>query len=239
MRPKSILVLIMTTLLLGASCSNNEKKKDELISESGDGQQDQVLQDADFIVDADESDLLLEDDMSTEDEALLEEELSDVQPQDQGQQDLFAQEEMAAAEEEDSQMVESQRVQPAIDESAPVKEYTVKEGETLLWVAFKLYGDYEKWKEVSEMNGGIKQIDEGQVLSYKAPAEPFEWSPEGVPHMIKKGETLGTISQDKYGTSQRWKDIYENNQPMIKDPNLIFAGFTLYYVPDDRGVASE
>ena len=52
------------------------------------------------------------------------------------------------------------------------------------------------------------------------------------------GETLGTISNKHYGVTKRWKDLYENNRPMIKDPNLIFAGFTLYYVPD-RDLASD
>ena len=41
------------------------------------------------------------------------------------------------------------------------------------------------------------------------------------------------ISKKKYGTPVRWKSIWDNNKPMIKDPNLIFAGFTLYYIPDN------
>ncbi|MCB1073754.1 MAG: hypothetical protein KDK96_11745 [Chlamydiia bacterium] len=49
---------------------------------------------------------------------------------------------------------------------------------------------------------------------------------------MKKEDTLGTISDEVYHTPKRWNEIYQNNRPLIKDPNLIFAGFTLYYIPD-------
>jgi nucleoid-associated protein YgaU len=52
------------------------------------------------------------------------------------------------------------------------------------------------------------------------------------------GETLGTISSDKYGTPVKWRKIYDNNRPLIKNPNTIYAGFTLYYIPE-REIASE
>lgn len=47
--------------------------------------------------------------------------------------------------------------------------------------------------------------------------------------MIRTGETLGTISNTVYQTPKKWKDIWENNKPLIKNPNVIYAGFTLYY----------
>jgi nucleoid-associated protein YgaU len=43
---------------------------------------------------------------------------------------------------------------------------------------------------------------------------------------------------EKYGTTRKWKKIYKNNEPLVRDPNLIFAGFTLYYLPQ-RKLASE
>lgn len=122
--------------------------------------------------------------------------------------------------------------------SPGIGEYHVKKGDTLLQIAFNIYGNYNRWKDISRVNGGITHVSEGQVLQYEMPAERFVWNPQGNPHVIQRGETLGTISQDKYGTTSRWKSIYENNRPMIQDPNLIFAGFTLYYIPD-RNIASE
>lgn len=117
--------------------------------------------------------------------------------------------------------------------------YTVKRGETLMMIAFNLYGDYRLWKRLGDLNGlSGSSVSEGAVIRYKKPAQEFIWNPEGLPYLIKNGDSLVTISNDKYGTANKWKLIYNNNRPLIKDPNLIFAGFTLYYIPE-RDVASE
>ena len=107
--------------------------------------------------------------------------------------------------------------------------YTVQKNETLMMVAFKIYGDYAKWKDIAQLNGISGQsISEGQTLSYTAPAEQFSWAPEGSPYLIKEKDTLGTISNDTYGTTKYWKNIWDNNRPIIKDPNKIFVGFTIF-----------
>lgn len=166
---------------------------------------------ADFIVDADNEDL----------ENIVEEvpeEISD-------SSEMSDTPEMAAAQET---MIEE------------MGQYTVEKNDTLMFVAFKIYGDYGKWKELSRLNPDLAVTDlkEGDVLKYNIPAERFEWNPQGNPYLIKRNQTLGIISNEVYGVPKRWRDIYNNNRPMIKDPNLIFAGFTLYYIPD-REIASE
>jgi len=107
-------------------------------------------------------------------------------------------------------------------------------------IAFKLYGDYGKWKKIQQDNPQLKgkPLRAGMELTYEAPSEKFDWSPQGLPHLIKRGDTLGKISKNKYGTTKKWKTIWDNNKPLIKDPNLIFAGFTLYYVPLGKELAS-
>lgn len=117
------------------------------------------------------------------------------------------------------------------------EQYHMQKDETLMMVAFKIYGDYRKWKDLKEWNKG-KKFTEGTVLKYYVPDKSFAWRPDGEPYMVKKGDTLQIISMDKYKTTKKWKNIYENNRPLIRDPNLIFAGFTLYYVPI-RDIASE
>ena len=116
-------------------------------------------------------------------------------------------------------------------------KYHVQKGETLMMVAFKIYGDYRKWKDLKAWNPHMK-IGTGSVIKYYVPDQTFGWQPSGLPYLVKTGDTLGIISMDKYGTSKKWKSIYENNRPLIRDPNLIFAGFTIYYMPV-RDVASE
>jgi nucleoid-associated protein YgaU len=120
------------------------------------------------------------------------------------------------------------------------EQYHVQKGDTLMMVAFKIYGDYRKWKDLKNWNQDkVKsKIGPGVVLKYFAPEQSFGWQPSGLPYMVKTGDTLQVVSMDKYGTTKKWKNIYENNRPLIRDPNLIFAGFTIYYVPV-RDIASE
>ena len=109
--------------------------------------------------------------------------------------------------------------------------YTVKKGETLMWIAYKLYGDYKRWRELESQNQAVLSngLKEGIQLAYKE--ENFQMETNGTPYLIMPRDTLGTISKDKYGSSRKWKDIWQNNRRMITNPNLIFAGFTLYYIP--------
>jgi nucleoid-associated protein YgaU len=165
---------------------------------------------SDFIVDSDEEDL----ELSSDSEAT----------------------EMMATDE--TVILDGENNATSISMTDAVGEYTVQKGDTMMLIAFKLYGDYRKWKTLKDMNPSMDRLVEGAVLKYSEPSEKFVWSPEGLPHLIQDGETLGTISNSKYGTVTKWKLLYENNRPMILDPNLIFAGFTLYYVPE-RDVASE
>lgn len=128
-------------------------------------------------------------------------------------------------------------------EGGSIKQYTVQKNETLMLIAFKLYGDYERWKEIAQQNHGTLKgsttIREGMVLNYTAPAEEFVWNPQGLPYLIRTGDTLGGISKQVYSTVHKWKLIWDNNRPLIKDPNKIYAGFTLYYLENGREVANE
>lgn len=123
------------------------------------------------------------------------------------------------------------------------KTYQVQKNETLMMIAFKLYGDYGKWKELANYNRtalkGSTVVMAGMNLKYMAPAEEFVWNPEGLPYLIRTGDTLGTISKTVYATPKKWKLIWDNNRPLIKDANKIFAGFTLFYLESGRDVAAE
>jgi nucleoid-associated protein YgaU len=121
----------------------------------------------------------------------------------------------------------------ANSDAGKVMSYKVLKGETLMQIAFKIYGDVSKWKDIKQMNGAKfsknSALRANMELKYKAPERLFVWNPEGTPYMIKTGETLGTISNSVYQSPKKWKKIWENNKPLIKNPNVIYAGFTLYY----------
>lgn len=132
----------------------------------------------------------------------------------------------------------------AEEQSAPIMEtqpiistnsYTVVEGDTLMYVAYKMYGDYKMWRSIASMNGmGSSQtnLQTGAVLqidSSKVRPMPFI---DGTPYLIRGGDTLGKISIQQYGNPQRWEALWKHNAEMIQDPNVIFAGFQMYLLPD-------
>lgn len=211
---KKNLPILIALLALSTACSNSKKSEDV-------AQSDAVGMEADFIVDS--SDAFLFDD------SLLFDGEKDAAPL------------AETVEQNDYIETMSQESSPvAFGHNGAIGEYITKEGETLMMVAFNIYGDYAKWKDIKALNPSVKPslISAGTRLQYQEPLERFVFNPTGLPHLIRKGDSLGSISQDKYGTLRRWKDIFDNNQPLIKDPNLIFAGFTVYYIPD-REIASE
>ncbi len=117
-----------------------------------------------------------------------------------------------------------------------IEEYEVHENDTLMLIAFKIYGEYRKWKDLAKLNPHLEDVSYDlknvKKIKFEVPTKFFKWEPLGEPYLVKKEDTLGTISDEVYHTPKRWGEIYQNNRPLIKDPNLIFAGFTLYYIPD-------
>lgn len=111
--------------------------------------------------------------------------------------------------------------------------YEVVGGDTLMLIAFKLFGDYRFWKNLAKWNESFldlkNEIDIGMKLRFFSGKQKSFWPPGGNPYLIKRGDFLTKISQKIYGTSQRWVSLFKKNRLMIKDPDLIFAGFTLFY----------
>lgn len=140
-------------------------------------------------------------------------------------------------------VVEESPVISEVSEISLTQEYRVEKNETLMLIAFKIYGDYGEWKKLAKLNedvlGHSTNIKEGMILKYLAPVEQFVWNPEGNPYLIKTGDTLGSISGQLYQTIGKWRVLWDNNRPLIKDPNKIYAGFTIYYPDQNRDVASE
>ena len=201
--------LLLAGLLSAVSCSKGTSEVDGSDSTS----MEMSESEADFIVDAEDEDLIIEE------EPILADNMES--------EPVLLEEPIASA--------DSSPVELGTEEGS----YTVKRGETLMMVAFNIYGDYSKWKDLASLNGLQGElVAEGAVIRYNKPMQPFVWNPEGLPYLIRSGDTLATISNDKYGTVSKWRSIYNNNRPLIKDPNLIFAGFTLYYIPQ-RDLASE
>ncbi len=124
--------------------------------------------------------------------------------------------------------------------SGAFEKYTVRTGDTLMKIAFETYGDLYRWKGILEANKDkVKNpnlIPAGTVLDVEKPASDATIARNGEKYLIKNGDTLGLISGDVYGTQSKWKKLWENNKQLIHDPNKIFAGFFLYYMPEGTSV---
>ena len=43
-------------------------------------------------------------------------------------------------------------------------------------------------------------------------------------HTVQKGETLSLIAKRYFGNSKKWRELYQLNQAIIKNPNRIYVG---------------
>ena len=125
--------------------------------------------------------------------------------------------------------------QPSIEGgggSGEMRVYNVRRGDTLMKIAFKLYGDIDRWKDLKNWNQGTiaraNAIEPGTALNYVDEGE-FSLEKHDHAYQIKTGDTLGGIAKWVYGKVTKWKKLQQYNARLIKDANRIFAGFTLYY----------
>lgn len=111
-------------------------------------------------------------------------------------------------------------------------DYVVKKGDTLMKVAFQVYGDVKRWRDIYRLNffrlNKMTKLDAGVVLKYEKQGRMIVRN-KGRPYYIKWGDNLHVIAHRVYGNKEMWKTIWKNNPQMIKNPNLIYADFTLYY----------
>lgn len=66
---------------------------------------------------------------------------------------------------------------------------------------------------------GVARVNDQMTVA--APA------PEARMYTVKKGDSLSKIAKEVYGDAQKYPVIFEANQPMLKDPNLIYPGQVL------------
>ncbi len=135
----------------------------------------------------------------------------------------------------------SQSAAPPSESGGQPDTYTIKGGDTLMKIAFEVYGDVYKWKEIYEANkdklSDPNSIPKNVTLKVTRPGNLAANDQPGEKYLIKKGDTLGKISGHLYGTPTKWKEIWETNKKLIHNPNKIFAGFYLHYTPSEGAAA--
>jgi nucleoid-associated protein YgaU len=65
------------------------------------------------------------------------------------------------------------------------------------------------------------------VAKVEEAIETPEPAAEPVFHTVVKGDTLWKISEKTLGSGGRYKEIFEANRPMLKDPDKIYPGQVL------------
>ena len=83
--------------------------------------------------------------------------------------------------------------------------------------------------------GSSSASSQPQVVFQQAPGKKGKYSKEKgagaliakeepKTYVVKKGDTLQKISDKMYGTTKRWKEIYEANKATLKSPDIITPG---------------
>ena len=57
-------------------------------------------------------------------------------------------------------------------------------------------------------------------------------SPESEMYVVKSGDTLSKISNECYGTANKYTQIFEANRPMLSSPDKIYPGQVLRIPPE-------
>lgn len=124
-------------------------------------------------------------------------------------------------------------------ENGKSDKYKVRNGDTLMKIAFAKYGNIFRWRDIYNANRDqlkdFNKLTIGMILVLNG-AEYIVIEKNGEPYLIRRGDTLKSISNTVYGSSEYWRNIWKNNPQLIKNPNKIYAGFTLYYRPKSEVV---
>ncbi|MCI5082679.1 MAG: peptidoglycan-binding protein LysM [Saprospiraceae bacterium] len=73
---------------------------------------------------------------------------------------------------------------------------------------------------------GVSAVDDRIMVNTPQP------KPEATFYEVKKGDSLSKIAKAQYGDPMKYKIIFEANQPMLSNPDLIYPGQILRIPPE-------
>lgn len=128
------------------------------------------------------------------------------------------------------QVLQLPQVESATAAAAPATggadTHVVAKGESYYTIAKKALGSASRWREIERLNGiPAESLKVGTVIKLPSKEQDAPAGGAGAPagggktHVVSKGETLGDISKEYYGTTTRWKQIVEAN-PGLRPENL-------------------
>ncbi len=102
-------------------------------------------------------------------------------------------------------------------------ELEINDDQVIVYGQVDFQSDKEKVVLVLGNVEGIASVDDR--ISVVNP------EPEAVFYEVQSGDSLSKIAKAHYGDAMKYMHIFEANQPLLKDPNLIYPGQVLRIPP--------
>jgi acetyl esterase/lipase/phage tail protein X len=90
-----------------------------------------------------------------------------------------------------------------------------------------------RWPELVEtwlQTIGMTSVERNSLATPAVPIQPETIRPQRF-HIVRQGETLSEISYKYYGSTGKWRKIFEANRGTVKDANTVRSG-TKLIIPD-------
>tara|TARA_B100000686_G_scaffold354296_1_gene463809 strand:- start:3954 stop:6872 length:2919 start_codon:yes stop_codon:yes gene_type:complete len=107
------------------------------------------------------------------------------------------------------------------------QDYIVKKRETLYGIASSVLGDAKKWSLIYEWNKELMGFDSTLIFPYQVLKMKVESimddnvKKEDSRYVVRDGDTLWKIAEQKYGDPYAWKLLLHDNKQQFDDPNKI------------------
>lgn len=125
--------------------------------------------------------------------------------------------------------------------NSPARTHRVAPGDTFWALADRYYHDPSLHDELARHNNVasnslrvgqdllIPDLDElmGRSPRTQAAAPKPKQASKARRHVVKSGDTLGSIAADKLGSARRWGEIFDLNRDDIADPDMLTVGVEL------------
>jgi LysM repeat protein len=86
-----------------------------------------------------------------------------------------------------------------------------------------------EWPELAEtwlQTIGMTSVERNSPAAPAVNIQPETITPQRF-HVVRKGETLSEISYKYYGSTGKWRKIFEANRGTLKDANTVMSGTKL------------
>lgn len=113
------------------------------------------------------------------------------------------------------------------------KEHKVKETRTISVLEVELGSHHPKELQPKEVTPAVitetpKETENDIIEGEETPALDVAFGEKKyTSYTVQKGDTLQKISQKFYGTTKKWKMLYEENKDVLKSPDKVYPGKTI------------